>query len=220
MPCRSSPKRLFVPVIGSSSSSNASSRLRPGLQCTSAAPAASAPYHNMSDCVKTPSTRARYCRASSASCNERARAPPRGSAPGRGEIEPGGFAVAPQIETFRIDAGHPPARRRRGRADRARNAAMASAWSSFMCRRISGSAAAKRTIVVAQTGDRAPSIQSMRPKPGDQMPALERRPDRDRKSAKLRRRRRSPDGAPQSEPRRRGIVDRLRPARSGSGEVR
>ena len=73
------------------------------------------------------------------------RAPPPGSGSGTGpggEIEPRGLAVASQIDPFRIDAGHPPARAAAAEQTARIMRRSRSRWSSFMCRRISDSAAA------------------------------------------------------------------------------
>src|SRR5438552_18893858 len=106
MPCRSSPKRLLAPVIGSPSSLNASSQ----------APKIARPLGSRR------STTGRLCQSSlngcallarhlgelDEGCSRRLRSDDRDRDRG-GEIEPRGLAVAPQIDPLRINAGHSPA---------------------------------------------------------------------------------------------------------------
>src|SRR5260370_7998605 len=105
MPCRSRPKRLFFPVIGSSFSSNASSSCDPGRSVSSAGPCL-APYHNMSDHVKIPSTAALFPRLLGEFDKRGTRR--RGGQHRHREVEPGSLALALQIGPFRIPPAHPP----------------------------------------------------------------------------------------------------------------
>src|SRR6266550_3127407 len=108
MPCRSSPKRLLAPIIAFFIE-----RLLPG----ETKPAKHAPLGSRR------STTGRLCQSSLNGCAllarhvgeldeggaSRLRGQDRGCDRG-GEIEPCGLAVAPQVDPFRIDAGHSPPR--------------------------------------------------------------------------------------------------------------
>src|SRR6266851_399077 len=106
MRCCSRPKRLFSPVIGSSSSSTvpplqtgpteAGRRYRPGCRAVS----------YTGDRVKVTSTGALFARVVGELDERGSRS--LGRQHKRGKIEPGDLAMAPQVDPLRVDAGHPP----------------------------------------------------------------------------------------------------------------
>src|SRR3984893_18550717 len=107
MPCRSSPKRLFAAVIGSPFSLNASPQPPP-----THAPLASRPTIDGRPCQSSLNACALLARRLGEldECCSR-RLPGQDRDPERGgEIEACRFAIAPQVDPLRIDAGHSPAR--------------------------------------------------------------------------------------------------------------
>src|SRR5271167_1121337 len=109
MPCRSSPKRLLAPVIGSPSSLTASSLFDQGRRVC---PLGSRRIIHERTCQSSLSACALLARCVG-ELNERSARRLRGQdrAWDRGcKIEPRGFAVTPHIDPFRIDPGHPPTR--------------------------------------------------------------------------------------------------------------
>src|SRR6516165_6042060 len=106
MPCRSSPKRLFMPVIGSSSSSIGSSSLSPGRKSPSMASSQTDGSSYTGDRVRVTSTGALFARVVGELYQRGSRR--LGRQHRRSELEPGDFPFAPQIDPIRIDAGHPP----------------------------------------------------------------------------------------------------------------
>jgi hypothetical protein len=94
MPCRSSPKRLFTPVIGSSSSSIGSSSQKRHY------------YHTISDRFDVISTAALFPRVGGELHEHSSR--PFCSVHRHREVDPGTLAATPEIDPFRIDTGHSP----------------------------------------------------------------------------------------------------------------